>query len=326
MESKNGKVAVVLITVFGIIFLGLIITLLIILNQKGSSNNINTVETGNMDLYLMARDSETQQSIDANYFIDYTLNNTLMKISEGKLTKDSWTEIKNLPTNYTLHISGWNKDHYLTKNNRIFSPLEKSLNISKTTIDMPKIGELKIEHYGDLKEIENDIIFNITAKEGKVSKISAILSWSAGIINAYLEKDILVCEQGSWINYSYFNATTQKYDYYKNNTYRCGEERIEECEYVELNRCKPLPEKIPLRFLDKADSNIYLGKSLEKGESYQFVLRVKTLENKNSLDYLELTFYDRDRRYISGSNDFEWVAEYEKEDIGAGDFTYRINY
>ena len=326
MKNKKAQTTGIIIgIIFGILMIGLIVTGLIIAYQKGYFvKNPQNEEEPTIKLYLIARDSSSQEPVDANYVIDYTENKNPVIISEGTLDKDSFTEII-VPNNKIIHAYCWNDNHYLVKASKQFSPIEIQSNISKFACDMVKISDsVKVTHTGDLSKENNIIKLNITVKDW-FYKLSICFSWSPGIIDVSLPNQIITCNVGNWLNWSSYNPETKEYIYLENNYYKCGDDRFEQCEYIEENKCKLFSEEIPNRYREIADSCVYFGENLHD-ESYEVELNVRTLSNKNKLDFLEVILYDKDRRFDSLEQRWLWKSEINGEDISFPDFTYKIPY
>ena len=327
-----AKAGIVIGIIFIIIFIGLLITGFIIANQKGYLTKDKESQINNsLTLYLMARDDSSKESITANYLLDYTYNRTQVKLSEGILKKSDngenfWTEIRNIPNDKIIHVYGWNENHYLVKASKQFDEQEKFNNISKFRVDMRKIGNLEVTHTGHLYEKTNIIRINVTSNDGWFHNMGVALSWSPGVLDAYLQKDLILCGFGNWSNWSSYDEDSKIYTYLANHTYGCGEEIIEMCEFVEGNKCKTYPPLMPSRFIGIADRAVYSGETLAPGETYQLILVVRTLGNTNALDNVKMTFYDYDRRWSDAEQRLTKFSEYNGEDIGAKDFEYTIGF
>jgi len=321
MDKKGSSTGAIISVIMGIIFLIVIMVIIIIAVQKGKTPD--EIEPTKLKLYLMAVDNETK--INANYSLDYTANGKPIVFSQGKLGQD-FTEIENVFSDRIIHARVYSEDYYMIKASTQFTQQEVQSNVSKFVVDMIKIGDMEITHIGNLNDELNRITFNITSKDGWIYKLSAVFSWTPGIIDVYLDNQMITCEEGTWLNYSNYDSETKIYTYLENNYYKCGEDSQEQCEKVIGNKCKLLNSKIPYRFLGKYDSAIYTGKTLKPGETYQLTLNVKTQELKTVLDELKITFYDRDRRWNPTENMFTWESEIDGVNIGAEDVDYLVRY
>jgi len=326
MKSKKAQTGFIIAGIFIFLIIAVIVVVLIIAVQKGKifAPKPETDITP-MKLYLQAIDKNSKELLDASYEI----YSNKISISKGNLSKDSLTEIE-VPRQ-TLEVYCYNKDHYLSKGYKIFIAQELIENSSKMYCPIEKIGNLKITHDGNLNGLENLIKFNITAIENW-DKLSVTISWSPGIIDAYpAGGEKILCNNGAWKNYTYFNKTSKKYTWTPQTYYVCGQcenticEISERCASVEGNKCTPFSTLIPNRFLGKVDKAIYFGKNLQD-ESYEVNFYVKTSENKNALDYVEFTFYDQDRRFDPSENMWRYMSEQNGINLGAEDLRYRINY
>ena len=317
--NKKASMGVMVGIIIFVMIIGLIVTSLIIAKQKGYFIKKEIKPEPTLKLHFMARDLETLESIDSTYILDYTNNSKSIVLSKGNLSKDVWKEV-DVPIKI-IHVYSWSKDHYLVKASKEFIQSEIQKNKSNFYIDIPKIGKLNVKHTGDLKNNLNQIKLNITS-DNWFKKTSLAFSWTAGIVNVWIDGgENIICEKGNWINYSY-DATTKTYTYFENNYYKC-DERLERCESVELNKCKPFNTLMPLRFQGTYDSVVYLGKTISPGESIEVILNVKTL-GVNALDELKITIYDQDRRWNPNEQMFTYMSELNGVNIGSPDLTYVI--
>jgi len=323
MNKKAGS-GVIIGIILGILSLGAIVTLLVVANQRGwfnketEENQIPTLEK----FYIKARDSNLNFT-DAHYFLEYTDKGQAIRISEGELNPEEWTEIQNVPI-ALLHLYCYNKDHYVVKASKIFDYSEIQNNLSKFTCDMQNFKNISVSHTGDLSREENKITLNINVEEW-MYKLKICAEWSAGIIYVALENEILRCNQGNWVNWSFYNATTKQYEYYGENFYRCGIDWITQCEYAEANLCKSYNADPPVRHRDKVDSCHYFGKNLHN-ETYPITFEIKTLMNKSQLDFVRFIIIDSDRRFDPTLGKWRFMDEYLGEDIGISDTFYNIPY
>ncbi|MBU0958205.1 MAG: hypothetical protein KKF56_05340 [Nanoarchaeota archaeon] len=327
MKNK-ASAGVIFVIIVIVIFIGLIITGIVIGNKKGWFNGDEPINPSLIKMYLMARDMNTKETQTANYVLDYNRNPAVI-ISQGELTKD-WNEVI-VPNNQLYHLWCWNENHYVIKASKMFTLQELTSNISKHTCDMVKIGDISIVHYGDLSRKENLITFNITTKD-YFKKLSACFEWSAGIVSVHAKNQNVLCEKGNWVNWSFYNATDETYNYLPKDMWRCGEcedvycEQTEKCELVEGRYCKIKNIEVPNRYRGLVDSCYYFGKSLNN-ETFTIELEVETLDNKNILDFIKIYFFDKDRRYNPVEGMWTYQSELNGENLGnPKDFEYRIDY
>lgn len=302
-KKAQSFMVFILIAVMVIIFIVLVIALIFFGTTLEKKRNLE-IKEGNISLYLNAEDFETKTQIPVNYLV--ITNKTIL--SKGKLDSGSLIEIKDMP-DVPLKIYCWDESHYLSRDEKNFTSLEKINNASKFTCNPKPTGNLQITHKGSLNNTESILVFNITT-DTYFNKLSAVLSWTSGIINAEFRNTEKNCQSG--------------WKYLQENHYSC-ENDIEVCKEIKTNNetCV-LDEEIPLRFQNMVDSAIYTGKTLNK-ESYELSIYVKTEEIKNQNDYLEITFYDKDLVHI-GNGEFVYLSEYNDENIGSKDFSYRVKY
>jgi len=321
MKYKKAQIGAIVGTILVVLFIVTVIVVIIIAVQKGKQPDQN-IDTNPMKFYLKAMDEVSGEFLNTNYGV-YSKNGTL--VSQGTLNEDSLTEIQ-VPRE-TLEIYAYNDNYYFRKAYKIFTPNELIQNESKMTIDLLKIGNIKVTHDGKLSasDITSTIILNLTA-EGWYYKPKICISWTPGIISVNKPNHYLTCDKGPWLNYSEFNPQTKEYKYYENNYSRCGEDWLERCEYININKCRVLDTKTPYRYLGLVDTCIYLGKSLNN-ETLEVPLEIKTTK-LNPLDQIVFRIMDSDRRWNPQEQMFTWMTEdFEENNIGnPEDLVYKINY
>ena len=327
MKKAQATTAIVIGGIIIVLILITIIVAFIVIVQGDSQNKeeeiVNITE---MSLFLKGKDIITGEEVIANYSIAYGDN---ILLDEGQTSTGSWTEIK-VPKKI-IQVYCWGDKYYLVKGNKIFGQEELIKNISKMMCPMKPIGDLDITYRGRLLEGESTFTFNISTDK-YFHKLSAVISWSPGIINAYFEgNDLILCDLGKWLNYTSVDPKTKEYNWIPDNYFRCGQcdppycNWTERCQSVDGNKCSPFTTKTPNRFITTADTTTYFGKSLNQ-ESYELKLHTKSLEHLNTLDYVEITFYDKDRRWDSSENMWIYKSEVNGVNLGAEDFTVRIPF
>lgn len=318
--NKKGNTAlkIVLIGAGILILIAIIITFMIIINSRDNKKEEKVINE-TMTLFLIGKDKDTSNQISADYVLDYGENNL---ISSGKLKDDSFNEIDNVP-NYLIHAYCWNEDHYLVKASKIFSDIELANKKASFSCDMDRIGRIEVNHFGNIDNDDNIIKFNITA-DGNYYKLSACFEWGGNIISAIPSNYAIRCDYGNWTNYSYFNESTKEYSYYPKDYYGCND-RVEKCDLVQGDLCKPYTMDTPERYLEKVDSCHYFGITL-RNNSYQFELTVRRNGEKTRNDFIKIYFMDNDRRFSDEGDMWIWVTEKNGENIGAEDTEYEIRY
>lgn len=323
MENKKGSTGVVVSIILVVVFLIAVVVLVFVLSNEGAFKPKPELSIESIPFFVMPRDAVSLDPVEANYILEYTNEEgQRIIVSQGKLD-DSWNELS-APKNYRLTMTCWNDDHYLVKAYKDHTEQEKLANMSKLTCDMEKIGDLTISHTGSISGTQDSIFVNISTDDA-FYKTSMCFSWTSGILDVGLVNQYAICDSGSWLNWSEYDPDTLEFTYLPNDTYRCGEDRIEICEFIEGTRCKVSNENIPIRFKEKADSCVYTGKSL-RSESYKLELQIRSFEYKNSLDYVDIYFYDKDRRWDELEQKWVWKSELNGEDLGSPDQVYRIEY
>lgn len=325
VKNKKAGYGVIIAIISIILFLGLIITGIIIANQKGIFKRKENNEEQLIDFFIRARDSTTQEFVDANYVLDYNQKPPIV-VSQGELNKDEWLELK-VPQDKLLHLRCWSDNNYLVVASKLFSQQEILSNLSNFICSMERIGNIKVEHQGNLKEGNSPIKLNISCDD-TFYKMGICISWTAGILDVYKENQWVLCDSGIWNNWSIYNTTTQKYTLLDEGYYRCGNceedycEWIKKCEQVEGNKCKSYSMTIPLRFAGKVDECFYIGKSL-RNESYEEEFVVKS-EDLNENDEVTFYIFDSDRRFSPIESMWVWMSEKDGMDLGYPDINYTI--
>tara|TARA_Y100000310_G_scaffold295555_1_gene327044 strand:+ start:6262 stop:7170 length:909 start_codon:yes stop_codon:yes gene_type:complete len=300
MNSKGQTYIWVIGGVLVFMVISLVIVLLIIGTDRMS--NPDEVSEGEMQIFLGGHESGTHPFYKGEYVLS---NNTIFY--EGKLTDSLTSTIIRRMKNITMYC--WGDNLYTGKTFKKFTEEELSQNKSKIECNSDKIGKLEIiRTSGDLSEENNLIKLNVTARDGSVNKIGMCFTWTAGIINTYLNKNFLLCSS-EWKNTS--------------NGYSCNGV-FEQCGEINGNKCTLKEIEIPRRFELKVDSCENTGESLKEGQSIEIGIRVKTTDFKNSLDKLEIIFFDNDLRPIG--NSMQYVSELNKVNIGTEDTKYTIDY
>jgi len=327
MKNK-ASIGVWIGVILGIIFIGVIITVLIIAYQKGWFEKQQPEEQTYIKFFMRAEDENTKEFIDVNYVLDYNQNPPII-ISKGKLSKEQWTEIE-VPIEL-VHLHCWSEEYYYGRTNHIFSTQEIITNISKSMCHLRKIGNISITHTGDLNRQNNLINLQITS-EGFISKPAMCIEWSPGIIYAIKSNNLITCDKGNWLNYSFYNETSKQYTLLDEDYYRCGNcqgiycDWAEQCEYVKDNQCRIKEMEIPFRFKGKADSCVKLSSDINN-KTINVEITVKTMENLNQLDYVRFYIFDRDKVFDSTQN--LWVLRSEWDEVNLGlpyDIEYQVNY
>jgi len=316
-----GK-GIIIGVIIGVLFIVCIVIGVIVLNQKGVFDDQPKVNITQIELFISAEDTDTRESVNANFIINYLGNDTI--ISKGEIKKDSFTPIL-VDSDKVVQVNCWNEDHYLVRATRTFSYEEINSKKARLTCSMVRIGKLEVKANNELKTGTSEITYNIKSIDGWTYRTSGCFRWSPGIIYATIKNNIITCENSFWLNWSSYDSEKKEYIYLPKDMYRCNEE-LQKCESVSGNRCKLIDLEIPSRFKNKVDGCFSLGKTLSPGEDYNFTIEVKTLDFLNSLDFLDITFFDNDRRYSEIENRFLWVSEQNGQNIGNEDKLFGIEY
>jgi len=198
--NNKGSAWIVWVIVGGIIFIALLFTILIIVNQDIKKKEADIYGNQTLNFYLMAKDSNYNSFLDGNYII---FNKT--DYIKGNLTKGAFSEIKNQSNNITLEILCSSEGFYSTKINKSFSSQEKRFNSSKEYCVMDKIGEIEVDSEDKLENGEKKIYLTILSK-GYYKNIHICSSWTSGIIILESEYNLTAIPQ------RYTNTVDKCYD------------------------------------------------------------------------------------------------------------------
>jgi hypothetical protein len=315
--NKKGRWGLWVISFLVIILLiAVIVAIIFIANQKNTSQTSEETQIRLIDVFIKSKDNFNSY-FNGNYYI---LQEGSAITYSGTTNSDSFSEIS-LPehANYQIYCSG---DKYYTERTRK-SFTSRDLEFNKTSIECTgsRMGELKIETIsGNIQSEDSIISLNLTCFGGECRRLNVCFSWTVGIKNAKPIESRLICDEGSWKNFTSCDDTSCSY--LPQNQFLCGE-YTQKCSSVKDNFCEP-ELSIPSRFKSKMDECYPLGITLKNDQSYQLDFNVKTLSIKNSLDELNLIFYDSDRHFIG--NKTEWITELNGKDYGNKDFEYKIKY
>lgn len=327
--QHKGSAGVVITIIFIILIISIIIVLVVVANQRGwlKKNTESPQQLPQIELYLKANDLDhLDQSFDANVQISYMDQGNEIIAHRGKLSANAYTPFL-VPNERIITVRCWNENHYFVTAYKDHSPRELMANKSKMECTMAGMGNLEINKIsGSLAMNYNKIKLNITARDGWWYRLGMCFEWTAGILSVTSANQWLLCDQGKWLNYTKYYPENKTYDWLPEKVYRCGQEQQETCKETKLNKCL-LPEvTTPYRLLGKVDSCTYTGKTLKPDESYLIELEVSTIDNKNSLDYIKVIFYDHDRRWDSTEQRWLWFNEVGGIELGSPDQELQINY
>ena len=318
-KAQLSGIAIIGIIVGIIIFiLGLLILFALVL-QDGKKEEVEETGIGNIKLYLKSF-SGTEQIISDYKIFD---ENSTQRV-QGSTNSDSWTETNINLENMQVLCSAEN--YYSSLNPHSVSGIEKTLNSSKFECNLEAPSNLIINHSGTLGgESEISILVN---SEKKFQKISAIVRWTGGIINAQFKESEIICgsEYGNFTNFRvkslWKNSTLMTNGYYCGSSlYVCDSFSEEEISRNQSNfRCVH-NEPVPLRFSQGAKSVFYPQVDLNN-ETRTFVLSTRSAEDINADDYVEVIFYDGDLRF--DGTKFSYLSEENSKNLANEDFSYRI--
>ncbi|MDP1729206.1 MAG: hypothetical protein Q8L27_03330 [archaeon] len=293
--------------VFLIIFIVIIVATIVIIILVGSSETkTELIKPATLSIFLTSSDSKSKSQVPANFMIFE--NGTL--VSQGTTILDTPIEVI-IPLNKSADIYCFNDEYYTNSIHKDFTNYDFSFNASRIDCQMDKIGKLKIETTGDLSQLENHITLGLTSTGGIIRKLNACISWSIGMISIDDSKNFLSCPYGNWTKAN------------ESNTFLCNSEK-QKCSYTDGRFCMPYDLEIPYRIKNQVDKCSSYGWTLNENEKQNFLLDVDTFELKNSLDYVQITFFGEDKRYIN--NEWRYIYEYQGNPIGLNDTIWRIDY
>ena len=321
IQHKQAGVPAVLGIIFIVLLLASVVILIFVLDSKGVFDKKPSNE-GMIDTFVIARDSKTEQPVNAKYILEY-INEKGARIilSEGNL-QNTFNEIQS-PIDKEFKITCWSDKYYANQVTKNITQREILQNKTVIKCDMDKIGNLTMKHRGQIDSTEDFITLNIST-DYNFKKTCMCFAWTSGIIDVDLENQFAICKKGSWKNWSNYDANKRKFTYLPENHYLCGEDYLEICEYVQGTKCKTTTEPIPIRFKGQVDKCYYTGKSITGNQIFE--LRIKSLDYKNILDEVEIHIYDKDLRYNNLEQKWLWMSEEKGKNIAGEDFIYKINY
>lgn len=331
IQHKKGSIAGFVIgSIFIIIMIVLIIVGVMVAQQKGWFKKEEPEEQIPLiELFLKANEIKNNKKFfDANVQISYMDKGHEVIAYDGKLNADAYTPFI-VPKDRNIIVRCWDDKHYLVKAVKVHNSRELQANKSVMDCTTARIGDLEIKKIsGDLGHSFNSIKLNITARDGWWYRMGICFEWTAGIISVTSQNQWIICRAGKWLNYSVYYPENKTYIWLPNDEYRCGKdfENTERCIATHINKCKLPDAKIPFRFSGKVDSCTYTGETLEPDESIIIQLDIPTIENKNSLDYVALHFYDHDRRWDKKEQRWIWNSAVGTTNLGAEDQEYTIWY
>lgn len=330
LQTKKGNSAIHFVIIgFIVIIIVLAFVAIGVANQKGYFNQEEAPTQNLTRLFLRSQDGEEGKFIDANYIL---LGESNTILSRGNLKSSSFIEVT-VPIQEKYTLMCWNdSSHYLVKIHKLVTPRDLSFNKTKITCWMPEIGELKIRKVsGGINNRLNKIKINLTAINGNVNSIAVCYKWSAGVIDVTTSNQWRKCQFGIWKNFTKYYPNNETYDYLPKGEYVCGvpgtiDEVVEVCTETEGNRCKLRDMKTPHQYYGKVDMCSYTGITLKDGESIELELTVETLSFMNQLDYLEMIFFDHDRRWNNQEDRTTWFSEFDGKDLGTKEVRLTIDY
>lgn len=173
MRNKKSEVpigTIILVGLFILIFIGGIIMLLILINQKVPENQLDN----SIAIYLRNIDNSTKLQLDGKYYVTY--NNSL--ISSGDLDYHNLIEVKNI--NYTnLEVYCKREGYYVSKVTKTFTQVEINNNASKIECFSDRYKNLIITS-NNLTEKEGTLDLTLYSEHFK--KISGVVKWNSGTI------------------------------------------------------------------------------------------------------------------------------------------------
>lgn len=332
IHNKKGLSGIIIAGIFIVIILGLIFTGVIVANKQGWFKKQPKEEAIPMiELYLRANELGNEAKyVPAYVQIDWMKDGANYVGYKSDIVADAYTPFL-VPADriVTVRCQGDDEgEYYLVTAFKEHNSRELEVNKSKMDCTMAKIGTLEVKKVsGNLNFNQNQIVLNVTARDGWFYKLSMCFAWSAGIIDVSNKNQWTECDSGKWLNYSKYYAENQTYEWLPEGVFRCGDVE-ENCQEVKGNKCRLTDAVAPYRFSGKVDSCFYTGETLAPNESYQLILDVSTIENKNPLDYVHIWFYDMDRRYDPQEDRWIWISATPEalEKFGADDVEYEIPY
>lgn len=311
--NNKASLAVWVIIIFFVILIAGGITIAIVLGPKETKKPAED-QMVNVISYVKPMDADANQPVKSQYSIYYVNNqNIRVPLSSGKL-EDSYNEIT-LVKGYRNEIYCWDDNYYLGKAEK--TPTDYDLS-NKSSFDclMHKIGNLTVASKGTLANTFNVIQLDFSTPN-TFQNLGVCVAWTPGIISVASSQNIVYCNNGFWINTTTDNQnhTIQLTD----SQFMCGDGWIEKCANVQGSSCeKPIDDIIPLKYKRKVDRCFYIGYTLNNN-TYSMSFQVKTLDFKNSFDYVKFYIFDMDKEISGGKIQMT-------SDVGYDDIEYTIPY
>lgn len=312
MNSKRGQLAAIILICLIVIIIISIIVLLSLINKKS-----NNPETTNEIKYIPLYIKSVNQNIKTNYVLEQVFNDSKITISEGILT--DWTEVT-VDSKGIYSLACWSDDYYFNRTDKKISNEELALNSSKLICYPEKIGKIKVFHTGELRDKLSKISLNIST-DNNLKHLTICSSHTIGILSVNLLNNQIICDTGSWRNWTEINFTTKTPIFLENNTYVCSNslDWKTQCSKVERNICYYKGMTILNKLKNKADVCWYIGKNL-KNSSILIDFQIDIL-NLNSYDELEFYILDQDTRIINNQEELLYETNI---DLGSQTFKYLI--
>lgn len=301
LSKKSNITVIIAIIIIILLMSGAFILIYFAYNEDEPEKTIPMIK-----MYVNAEDSETQENLQANFYLTFG-NDTFLE--EGILNKGAFRELL-VPRDHIMHFHCWNDNYYLVKGHKQITQRELEYNSSVFTCSMYKIGNLEVKETLH----NNKISLNVTSTGGWYYRMSLCLKWTAGILDVSMDQQTITCENDTWKNFTEYYAENNTYIYLPEGQYSCSGE-IQNCDLVIGQRCKLSKMPTPERYQNKVDYCTYTGKTLSRDQSISMELNILPLQTINELDYVKIIFIDHDRRYNQQENRYTWFNDFNDDDI-----------
>jgi len=250
-----------------------------------------------------AKDKLTGEIMITNFTI--TGNNTILK--EATTRDDSYVKV-DIPSNYNiLKITPNHKDYYWD---------DFTISGNKHSILLDKIGNISINHTGELKGGYGNIILDLST-DNINKEISACLRWSNNVVEVTNEYYPKVRELRTKLDCEYEGYIWNDAEVNCNFWCRRGlSEPNTTIGYCDVDFLDVLP---PERLKNDIDRCYYIKRNIEKGLPFKITFNYKAYMLIEDSDFIKVYIIDSDLR--NGKMVFEDI---NKQDVGTEDLVYEI--
>ena len=249
------------------------------------------------EILLDAKDNANEEVISVNY----SLYNGTILIKSGVTRTDSLVQT-NIPDKYVnVNIKGQAEGYYDSISDSI---------LNKHTITMEKIGNIFVNHTGDLNKSQGEITLNIST-DSIVKEISICVRWTGNMLEVTHPFYSKVRELRTQLDCEYegYTWTPRKVEkkWFKKDKIVDG--------FCNIDAIETLP---PHRLNQLVDSCYLIEQTITKDIPFQVSFDYRSYSNEEN----EIKFYVIDSE-LNAQNRFMF-EDGNKNDVGALDYVYQI--